>query len=217
MRLLTENLRWKVLALVASAALWYGLVRESDVATSLPVAVQYRNIPPDLEISSDQFDRVYVRLHGPAPRLRTDELTGLSLVLDLSQVQGPGERTFNLNEDTLRLPPGVTLTRAVPSQVRLTFDRRAAREVPVDVRFAGPPPHGYRVSSQEVYPPKLRVMGPETRVNIVQSAQTDAIDLASTVSNAEFRVPAFIPDPHVRFEQQAPVVSVRVFMEKIPR
>ena len=64
---------------------------------------------------------------------------------------------------------------------------------------------------------QVRVTGPESRVDHIQSAQTDAIDLSSTVSSTEFRVPAYIPDPQVRFEGKPPIISVRVSMEKIPK
>jgi hypothetical protein len=47
--------------------------------------------------------------------------------------------------------------------------------------------------------------------------QTDAIDLAGTVGDASFRVPASISDPQVRFEDLPPTISVNVFLEKVPQ
>jgi YbbR domain-containing protein len=216
-RLLTENIFWKLAALIIACGFWYSFVGETELATSIPVAIQFKNVPPDLDLTSEQLDRIYVRLRGPATRLNPGDLTNVIVVFDLAQIHTEGEHTFTLDSSNLRLPAGVHVGRVVPSQVRLTFDNRISREVPVEVRYAGPPPKGYRISRQEVSPHQVRVTGPESRVDHIQSAQTDAIDLSSTVSSTEFRVPAYIPDPQVRFEGKPPIISVRVSMKKIPK
>ena len=216
-RLLTENPGWKLLALGISAFLWYAFVGETELSASLPAAVQFKNVPPDLEVSSEIFDRVFLRLKGPATRLNAGSLRDITVVLDLGQVHGPGERTYTLSAENLQLPAGVEVSRIVPSQLRLSFDKRVSREVPVQVRFANAAPHGYRLKGQEVSPQKARVTGPESRVVSLPSVHTDAIDLSSTVSNGEFRVPAFVPDPQVRFEGDPPIITVKVFIEKIPQ
>lgn len=215
-RLLTENVVWKLAALFIACGFWYSFVGETELATSLPVAVQFKNVPPDLEVTSEQLDRIYVRLRGPATRLNAGNLTTVIVVFDLAQIHTEGEHTFTLDGSNLRLPPGIHVARIVPSQVRLDFDKRITREVPVEVRYAGPPPPGYRISQQQASPQQVRVIGPEARVDHLQSAKTDAIDLSATVSSTEFRVPAYIPDPQVRFEGNPPIISVRVLMEKIP-
>lgn len=217
MRLLTENPGWKLAALGISAFLWYAFVGETELAASLPAAVQFKNVPQDLEMSSDTFDRLFLRLKGPATRLNAASLRDVTVQLDLSQVHGPGERTYTLTGDNLRLPAGVEVLRIVPSQMRLRFDKRVTRDVPVEIRFAGPAPEGYRITGQRAQPATVRVTGPENRVQRLHSVHTDAIDLSSTVSNAEFRVPAFVPDPQVRFDGQSPLITVRVLMEKLPQ
>jgi YbbR domain-containing protein len=216
-RLLTENPGWKLLALAISALLWYAFVGETELAASLPAAVQFKNVPQDLEVSAETLDRVFVRLKGPATRLNAGSLRDVTVVLDLSQVNGPGERSYTLSGDNLQLPAGVEVSRIVPSQMRLRFEKRITRDIPIEIRFAGPPHAGYRITGHEALPQKVRVTGPENRVEALQSVQTDAIDLSSTVGNAEFRVPAFVPDPHVRFDGNPPTITVRVFMQKVPQ
>jgi hypothetical protein len=216
-RLLTENLIWKLGAILIACGLWYSFVGETELATSVPIVIQYKNVPPDLDITSDQIDRIFLRLRGPATRLSTGSLTTAVAILDLAQIHDEGEHTFTLDENNLQLPAGVHVGRVVPSQIRLMFDNRISREVPVEIRYAGPPPQGYRITGQQAFPAKVRVSGPEARVNHLLTAQTDAIDLSSTVSNAEFRIPAYLPDPQIRFEGIPPIISVRVYMEKIPK
>ncbi|MGH9629586.1 MAG: CdaR family protein [Bryobacteraceae bacterium] len=214
-RLITNNFWWKVFAVALAFGLWLSFVRESQIATSIPVPVQLRNVPVDLEISSDLPDSLYLSLRGPSSRLTASALSGAAVLLDLGSIHKPGEQTFTLGPGNVSLPAGVTLTRIVPSQIRLVFEERITQEVPVEVRFAGPPPVGYRIAKTEVTPPRLKITGPENRVQQVRSVETDPIDLQSTVGNTDFRTTAYVTDPQLRFEG-SPVVTVHVILEKIP-
>ena len=216
-RLITDNLLWKLLSLVIAIGLWLLFVGETEIATSLPVAVQYKNVPHELEVVTEQLDRVFLRVRGPATRLNSSTLRDIRVVFDLATVHGAGDRTFTLGEDNLQLPVGVDVLRVVPSQVRLTIDKRITRELPVEVRYSGPPPPGYRITKQQVSPDRVRVVGPERRVMNLHSVQTDAVDLAATVGDASFRVPASISDPQVRFENSPPIIAVSVYLEKLPQ
>jgi len=215
-RLLTENAGWKLSALLISAGLWYAYVGETELAASVPVAVQFQNVPSDLEVTPETLDRVFLRLRGPATRLNIGNLTQVTVRLDLADIHKAGERTFSLGPGNLRLPPGVHVGQVVPSQIRLTFQKRVTRDIPIEVRYSGPPPSGYRVANEQVSPSKVRVIGPESNVEDLASAQTDAIDLSSAVGNPEFRVPVYLPDAQVRLDGPATLVSVRVSLKKIP-
>jgi YbbR domain-containing protein len=210
----TTNLQWKALSLAIAYALWFGLVREPELVTSHSVPIFFKELPRDLEIGSDVPDRVHVEIRGPAGKLTPNSLSETAVQLDLSTVEAPGERTFTITNASLNLPAGVAFLRAVPSQLRLRFDRILSKEVEVQVRIGAPQPPGYRVVEQQVQPSRLKITGPENRVSQIESAQTDPIDLAGVVSQSEFRVHAYVSDPQVRFEG-APLVTVRVKVEKI--
>jgi YbbR domain-containing protein len=186
---------------------------DPGVATSVSAPVEYRNIPADLEMSSETPEEIHLEVQGPRAQLESNSLSRMAVVLDLAPVHRPGERTFTVDKGNVRLPPGVQLIRAVPAQLRLRFERRTRRDVPVRARFSGPPPAGYRILRHEILPPSLGIVGPESRVSSVVVAETDPIDLDAVVGEREFRVHTFVPDPQVRIES-SPEVVVRVFMEK---
>jgi YbbR domain-containing protein len=212
-RALTSNLQWKALALMIALLLWYIVVAEPELVTSQSVPIFYKNLPRDLEIGSEVPDRVHMELRGPAGKLAPTQLAEAAVLVDLSPVNQPCERTFTVSESSVNLPSGVTLLRAVPSQLRMRFERLQAKEVPVQVRSGTPPPAGYRIAGQYVTPSKVRVIGPESRVQQIESAQTDPIDLGALVGRAEYRVHAYVADPQVRFEG-SPMVTVRITVEK---
>jgi hypothetical protein len=215
MRYFTNNLLWKLFSLVLATLLWFAFVAESETALSIAVPVEFRNLPRDLEISTEVADRLYLKVRGPSARMRSSDIGRASVVLNLGQIVRPGEHTFTLDQTTVNLPAGVMLTRAVPSQIRLRFEKHGERNMSVEPRFEGLPPKGYQVARMEVLPKQLRIAGPESRVQLVSVVPTDAIDLSSTVSSGEFRVSAYVSDSQVRFED-SPTVVVRVMLEKIP-
>lgn len=215
LRAIFSNAGWKLLSLALACGLWLAIVGEPEMASSVPVPIQYTHIPEDYEISSDIPERVLLEVQGPAIRLQRMNLSGTAVVLDLSAVSRSGERTFTIDQRNLRLPSGVRLVRAVPSQLRVRFDRRASRELPVQVRFSGVPPEGYRVVRSEAHPGTLKVVGPEARVRRIDFAETDAVDLTTVIATSEFHVNAFVDDVHVRFDG-SPRVTVKVIVERIP-
>lgn len=217
MRMLTENLTWKLLSVAVAMAVWWSVAGVSMVATTIPVNVEYRNVPPDLEISNESIERLFLNLQGPSTRVGSGSLNRTRLLLDLEKFSGPGEQTITIDRKNLSLPAGVKLLRAVPSQVRVKLEKRQIRNLPIEVQLAGPPPAGYRIVSQDLRPSTVRVVGPESRVEQISSAHTDAIDLGSRLGSSEFRVPVYLPDPQVRFTDDVPIVTVKIKLEKIQR
>ncbi|MDP2996444.1 MAG: CdaR family protein [Bryobacterales bacterium] len=212
---LTRNLGWKFLSLALAILLWFAIVGEPELATSVSAPIEYKNLPPDLEMSSDVLDRVHLEVRGPSGKLRTSDLGNMSVVLDLESVHRPGERTFTIQQWNVNLPSGVILSRAVPAQVRMRFENRVSREVPIRVRYSAQVPAGYRIASQQVEPSTVRVIGPESRVNRIEAVQTDPIDLSNVVGESRFEVHTYVADPQVRLAS-SPVVGVKVVLEKIP-
>jgi YbbR domain-containing protein len=207
-RLLTKNLGWKLLSLAIAVLLWIALAREPELATDISVPIEFKNIPDDLDISSGAPERVHVEVRGPSGRLTRDYLSGLVVVLDLSDVRS-GERTLTVRSQNLNLPAGVEFYRAVPSQITLRLDRLQASAVKVVPRYSKAPPAGYRLKSYQVDPAKVRIRGPQDHVAQIDQVMTDPIDLSGVVGRSEFRVHVNVGDPQVRLESPA-VVTVRV-------
>lgn len=212
---LTEHLGWKLLSVFVAIALWYLVIGDTEVAVSMPIVVQYRNLPADMEITGDHLDRLFLKVRGPRPRVTAEALEKTSVVLDLAGVNTPGERTVPISARELGLPAGVHLLRVVPAQIRLRLERRMTKSVEVQARITGAPPPGYRITQQRISPEFVRITGPESNLRTLTSVMTDPINLDSSVGYAEFRVPVAVEDPQLRVEDSQPV-SVGITLEKSP-
>ena len=212
--LLLQNIGWKLLSAAIAVILWFVVVGEPRYVASVSAPLNFRNVPEDLEVSLDRPDSVTLEVRGPSGSLDPSDLADAAVLLDLASVDKPGQRTFTFSQANVVLPTSLRFVRAVPSQVRLQFERKLSREVPVQVRFSGPPPAGFGIKEQYVLPASLLVTGPASRVNKVESAETDPIDLAGVTGRREFLVNVFVNDPQVRFES-ASEVAVSVVTEKL--
>jgi len=208
-----HNFGLKLLSLSMAFVLWALIATEPELETSINVPVEFRNMPADLEISSDQDSTAYLQVKGPSGRLRSLTRADVAVVLDLLKIQQPGTTTFTLDSSRVILPRGVTLVKATPSQLRLVFERKAARQVTVVPRFAGVYERGYFIAHYTVDPPTLPVVGPQSRVALLDHAITDPIKVDGVTGNASFVTDAYLPDPHLRF-QNLHSVRVNVEMQK---
>ncbi|MBX5496680.1 MAG: YbbR-like domain-containing protein [Bryobacteraceae bacterium] len=214
-RYVTANLGWKILSLLIAIVLWYAIVDDPQHSMIVSAPVQFRGLSPDLDIGSDVPSTIELEVRGPSSRLTDLSGTRIPVVIDLSKEDVPGERTFSISERNIDLPSGVTFSRSIPSQLRLRLERKVSKLVPVQVRFAGPPPAGYRVAAVKTFPDKVEIRGPESHVERVEAVETDPVSLATVVSEVEFRAQLYVADPFVSFAKNEPI-TVRVRTERIP-
>ncbi len=213
-RVFLYNIGAKILSVAIAVLLWIAIVGEQELATAIDVPVEYRDFPKAFEVSSGMVNRVNLLVRGPAGKITDQFLKEVTVIVDLQGVKRPGDWTFNLDDKAIRLPAGVELERAIPTQIRMRFEERYARDIPVQIRYAGSPMPGYRIATQEVLPASLRVVGPRSRVEAIQSIDTDPIDLNGVISETETRVTTFVEDPQLRIEGDS-MVRVRLVMQPI--
>lgn len=208
----TLNVGWKLLSLVIAVVLWIAVAREPELATSLSVPVELKNIPDDLDIGSNVPDRVHLEVRGPSGRLSRDNLADAALILDLADAHA-GERTYTIHPYNFSLPSGVTFYRAVPSQVTLSFDHVASQSVKIFPRYSKPPQPGYRVRAYVLEPENIRIRGPEERVKRIDRVWTDPVDLSGVVSSTEFHTHVNVGDAQVRLEAPT-TITLKVTLER---
>jgi hypothetical protein len=212
--LIFENFFLKLLSIAIAVLIWGLVASEPEVAQFASVPLQYKNLPDDLEISSEPVTVARLELRGPESVLRSIGQEGgfrPGIVLDMSGVRA-GERTVPIGDANVRLSRGIRLVRSIPSSVQFTFEERGRKSVPVAVRF-GEAPAGYAIHRYSVTPREMPIIGPSSRVERIDRVTTDPIDLFGVVGKAEFRVSTFVNDPYVRFAS-APHVTVEVRMKK---
>jgi len=208
----THNVGWKLLSLLIAVTLWIAVAREPELATSLSVPVEFKNIPEDLDIGANVPDRAHLEVRGPSGRLSRDNLSDVALILDLADAHA-GERTYTIHPYNFNLPSGVIFYRTVPSQITLTFDHLASQNVKIFPRYSKPPQAGYRVRAYVLEPENIRIRGPEERVKRIDRVWTDPVDLSGVVSSVEFHTHVNVGDAQVRLDAPT-AITLKVTLER---
>lgn len=199
------HLRLKILSLFMALALWYAVAHDQPAEIALSVPIEFYNTPEHLEISSERIQRAEIRVQGPARILRGMTNADVDAVIDLAGAR-VGEHTFDLTPKQIRhLPHNVQILQVVPSQVRLELDRSASKLVDVTPRVIGSFAAGYRLGDVMVNPSKILIVGPQSRLNNIESAITDPVDATGLVGRATFTTQAYVGDPLVQLSNPEPI------------
>ena len=209
-----HNLGLKIVSLLIAIALWLAVSNEPPSEAAVNVAIVFRNMPEDLEISSENIPSAQVRVRGPERLVRQLQPSDVHAEIDLTGMK-PGERTFDLAAQQIHQPSELEVVQVVPSQFHLTFDTRLTRQVPVQPRIARTFASGYALERVEVDPPAITITGPKKHVEAVESAITDPLDLSGAINRATFVRHAYVSDPLVQVASPDPV-RVTVIMQKVP-
>ncbi len=208
-----KNLPFKLVSLAIAIMLWWAVGRDQPIEIPMTVPLEFQHAPGSLEINSDYPFEARVTLRGPERLLQGMNPSSVHAILDLRGAV-PGERTFDLTAENIRVPRNVKVVQIVPSQFHITFDRGATRSVPVQPRVIGTLLSGYGVTQAVADPATVTVAGPERRVEAIRTAMTDPVDATGTVGKATFTTHAYVSDPLVRVQTTGPI-HVTVDTEKL--
>ncbi len=213
-RWVLHNFWLKVLSLVLATGLWLAISPDQEPAeVAIRVPIEFQHVPSHLEISSITIPDAQIRVRGPERLIRELRSTDIHAELELRDAK-PGERTFDLTAQQIRLQRGLAVVQVVPGQVHLSFDTRLTREVEIRPRVTGNFVAGEQIGKVLVDPERITITGPRNHVEAVDAATTDPVDASGTRTQATFVTNAYVPDALVQVVQPAPV-RVTVIMEKI--
>jgi YbbR domain-containing protein len=212
-RYVLHNLGLKLISLGLAVGLWLAVTRDPVAEVAVDVAIEFHNVPQNLEISSENIPRAQIRLRGPERVVHHLQSSDVYAEIELSGLK-PGERTFDLTAQQIHQPSELEVVQVIPSQFHLTFDTRLTRQIPVQPRVAGTFAPGYTLERVEVDPPAITITGPKMHVEAVESAITDPLDVSGAINRATFVRHAYVSDPLVQVASPDPV-RVTVIMQKV--
>jgi len=211
-----HNLHLKTVSLLLAILLWSGIANEQRVEAPFQSSIEFRDMPQSLELSTELPTSVQVWVRGPVSTVRQLTTADLAVEVDLASFNAPGERSYPLTVSGVRIPFGVRVTQIIPSQLNVRFEARSWRDIPISPRIVGKPAPGYQLALYQVVPPTIRVVGPESRVRVLESVSTDPVDITGAIARGQFWTNPFVPDPLVRIENANQPVRVVIQMKKQP-
>ena len=212
-----RNFGLKVLSIGLAALLWGLVAGQREAERSLRVPLEYRNIPPELELLGEPASLVDVRIRGSSGVL--GELRGADLVavLDLRTARS-GRRLFHLLPDDIDVPVGVKVLQVTPSTLSLTFEASAVRTVPVVPDVDGDPAPGFVVGRVTTDPATVEVVGPQSAVQKITEATTEPVDVSGATGPVRDTVTIGLPDSIARLRNpQNGMVTIEIARAPVER
>lgn len=198
-KIFVEDWSLKLLALAITLILWFAVTGQNQPLT-IRTGVQLNLIrPSNLDISNDPPRTVEVVLTGSRPNLQSLSPLDLVATVDVSDHLA-GERVIRLSLDrvTMQLPDGVKIESFQPSTIPVRLEPRMERQVPVGVKTEGKPADGYEVYGINPAQMTVRVRGPASRIEALQTAPTETISLSGRKESfTASRVAIDIPDQKI--------------------
>jgi len=187
-----HNWRLKLSALGLSVFLWALVQAEprNSETFSIPVAVEVSDTawavsgPPEPA-------QVELRLSGPAREIIRLARQGTQIRVPIRSI-GSSDTTVTLRRDWVGLDNGTRLSveSLSPSAVQLVFEPAVSRAVPLAIRTTGDlPAHLALAAPIGVNIPVVRLRGPMSRVEGLDSVRLRPLDLSTVTASGLFDVP----------------------------
>jgi YbbR domain-containing protein len=202
-----RHLGLKIVALTMATLLWLTVAGEHVVERIIRVPLEFRNIPPRLEVVGDPPASVDVRLRGSSALLSRLEPGEIVAVLDLANAR-PGSRIFHIRNEEVRAPYGIEVTQVVPGTLGIELERSAVRVVPIVAPLEGEPAPGFVLGQVTVEPATVQVIGPETRVKKLAEATTEPVSVAGAAKDVRDVVAVGLIDSALRLVKPQDVTVI---------
>ena len=204
------NLPLKVLSLLVAVVLWLAVSGQSTVERNIRVPLEYRNVPPGMEMVGDPPGSVDVRLRGSSGNLARVVQGDVVAALDLTNAR-PGTRILNIHASEVRVPFGVQVVQVTPPAVSLEFEMSGQKVVPVSPVIEGEPAPGFVVGRITSSPATVQVLGPLGRLEALIEATTEPVHVDGARASVTDKVTIGVEEASVRLrEPQAATVHVEI-------
>ena len=203
-----NNLSLKILAVLLAFLLWIQVASQETVQMTLAAPVEFLDMPTDLEISNDYPREVEVVLQTD----RSLESERISVMIDMRDAAA-GAAVVHLNENNIRGARGAEIVSITPARLRLQLEETWSKEVDVKAIIVGSPAAGYQVSEVRIFPSRVPLSGPQSRIEQVTEAVTEPISIAGLSDLLTVQVALDLEDTRLRFGTDR-VTTVIVIEEK---
>lgn len=219
-KIFLEDWLTKLVALLITLALWYGVsgfrapktVRLRAVALNLQVS-------NNVEITNAPITEVDIVVTGDKRKTETLNSRDLTVLLDLTNVQ-PGDQMINLTPENvnLQLPTGVKLDEIQPNKIAVKIEPVEEKEINVKAEIEGNVPEGFEIYDETIVPAKVRVRAPLSYIKSLNFVSTEKISVEEkTADFALKQVALSVSNPKATILDTAVDVYFRIGEKRVER
>lgn len=174
--ILLENRGLKLAAVFLSIVLWIFVTSRGQSEISLDAPIEFKDIPPGIEIVSHSAKVIGLKMRGQERLLKNIKLSDIIVSLDISKAK-PGESTYYIHREDVRLPHAISVSNINPSSVKVLTEETARKTVRVIPIVTGDPETGFSVKSVSVIPPNVEIEGIRQEISRINTLKTEPFDV----------------------------------------
>ncbi len=194
-RLRGGDIGLRILAVVLAIGLWIFVnAGERGAVEPLTVPISYASLPQGMVLVNHPPTQVKIEVTGPRTLLSLLDPERLTLKIDLRSVEA-GQSEFKIYPAMFNVERNTAVTSISPDQLSLDIDRLVTRDVPVHLAVEDKVAPGYMISSVDITPPSVTIVGPSRYVAPLTSVNTAPFDLKGLTADTNRSVDIVPPDP----------------------
>jgi YbbR domain-containing protein len=215
-KFLTEDWTLKLFSLGVAVLLFLFVTVESATPVDVDFRVEYRTAD-DIMLTNDAPTTLHTTLQGPWAAFRSFDIGDLEpVIVDLAQA-GPGTLRHAIDTSNINPPGGMRVVSVRPGEIEVTLDRRVERQVPVHPDIPEAPAFGYEILDVRIVPPRVRVVGPVSKMQTIDFITTRTIDITGREDDLSLEVDLRPPPPPLRLVDKRVLVFVEIGEEFVQR
>jgi YbbR domain-containing protein len=208
------QIRYGLLALAISGALWGMAHGSSRIDRGFDIPVTFVGMPEELVITRKSTEEINIRVLGQRAALRDIATKNLEYEVNLEGAK-PGKAVYLVDETTLVLPQGAQILSRSPATIELEFESRGRKSVRITADLEGEPAEGFVFTEVEIDPPRVWLEGARSKVLRLSEVLTETIDVAGLSDSVEREVRLSLGVDHVWVEEEQPF-TLRIQVDPIP-
>jgi len=196
--------------------LWLTLIPDDKIFDEkiLTVRLDVHNIPAGMALVERPPSSVNVIIRAPKRLIDQFTAANVNAVLDLREAR-IDVQDYYLSENMIRMPEGAEVKEVFPIQVKLKLEKFVEEMLEVEPDIMGELPEGLGVAKIEVIPHRVRVRGPESKVNKDDKVKTTPVDISALTEPTEVEASLILPNPDLRLTSTRTTVKVRILIQEI--
>ena len=208
-RIFESNTVLKISSVLIAAALWFFVNSRGVSEITIAVPIEIKSLPDGYEIVTSKTKEVNLGLKGHERLIKTLRVQNLGVYLDLSEPK-EGWETYYVNKESIVVPPSIEVTKIDPSVVKIRVAQTIEKNVPVKVDIKGTPKKGYEISSVDITPQSVRIIGAKNLINSLKRMKTEPVSVEGKDAPVKESVKILTNGKNVRLSDDTVKVNVTI-------
>ena len=165
--------------------------------------------PAEWAVLNQSLQRVNITFQGSQEEIRFLDQEDLRVIVPLPEPDGDKEITIRFEESHVLNPAGTRVVRFNPPEMRVKFEPRVRRTIPIKAAFSGSLREGLEIERARCNPAGIEISGAQSHVEKITTLSTDLITLDQQPASFMEQVAVAAP-LHMHLELEPAWVEVSV-------